>query len=114
MTDTSLQAKNAADSYSDIFAKVPLEYVVDVVEGIRNPTYVDAKNIPSSIDAGFVTVGNTYLGLGVTRKLDKDTPATNGAVLYQDTNNSTEDFECGVVPVLHRHSKMPSWNHSLK
>ena len=43
VADTSLQAKNAADSWSDIYAKVPLEYVVDVVEGIRNESYVDAK-----------------------------------------------------------------------
>jgi len=111
--DTSLQIKNAADSYSDIFAKLPLEYVVDVVEGIRNESYVDAKNIPSVLDAGFVTIGDTYRGTGVVRKRDYETKAENGAILYQDTNNSTEDFECGIVPVLHRHSKMPSWNHSL-
>ncbi len=111
--DMSLQVKNAADSWSDIFAKVPIDYVVDVVEGIRNESYVDAKNIPAILDAGFVSIGDTYRGLGVTRKLDTEIPATNGAILYQDTNNSTEDFECGVVPVLHRYSKMPSWNHSL-
>ena len=52
VADTSLQAKNAADSWSDIYAKVPLEYVVDVVEGIRNESYVDAKNIPAVLDAG--------------------------------------------------------------
>lgn len=111
--DTSLQAKNAADSWSDIYAKVPLDYVVDVVEGIRNESYVDAKNIPAVLDAGFVTIGDTYRGLSVVRKRDTEAPATGGAILYQDTNNSTEDFECGVVPVLHRYSKMPSWNHSL-
>lgn len=113
VTDTSLQAKNAADSWSDIYAKVPLDYVVDVVEGIRNESYVDAKNIPAVLDAGFVTIGDTYRGLSVARKRDTETMATGGAILYQDTNNSTEDFECGVVPVLHRYSKMPSWNHSL-
>ncbi len=113
VADTSLQAKNAADSWSDIYAKVPLEYVVDVVEGIRNESYVDAKNIPAVLDAGFVSIGDTYKGLGVVRRLDTDTPSSNGAVLYKDTNNSTEDFDCGVVPVLHRHSRMPSWNHSL-
>lgn len=113
VTDTSLQAKNAADSWSDIYAKVPLDYVVDVVEGIRNESYVDAKNIPAVLDAGFVTIGDTYRGLSVARKRDTESMATGGAILYQDTNNSTEDFECGVVPVLHRYSKMPSWNHSL-
>lgn len=111
--DKSLQALDAGDAWSSYYAKLPLDYVVDVVEGIRNESYVDAKNIPAVLDGGFIAIGDTYRGLGCVRKRDLNTPAVNGAILYQDTNNSTEDFECGVVPMLHRHSKMPSWNHSL-
>ncbi len=112
--DLTLQTKNAADSWSDIFAKLPLEYVIDVVEATPNESYVAEKNIPAVLDAGFVTVGGIYLGQGVTRKRDTKTVAANGAVLYQDTNNSSEDFECNVVPVIHRHSGVPSWNPSLQ
>lgn len=37
-----------------------------------------------------------------------------GTYIYQDTNNSTDDFERGVVPVMRRNeAKMPSWNHTL-
>lgn len=111
--DTSLQTKNAADSWSSIYAKVPLEYVVDAVEGIRNDTYVVAKNIPALLDVGFVTANGSYLGVGVTRKRNYDAPASNGAILYQDTNDSAADFESNVIPMLHRHSSMPSWNPSL-
>lgn len=111
--DTNLQTKDASDSWSSIYAKLPLEYVVDVVEGIRNESYVVAKNIPAVLDAGFVTIGDTYRGLGVVRKLSSEIPANNSAILYQDTNNSTEDFDCGIVPKLHRYSKMPVWNHTL-
>lgn len=113
VTDKSLQAVNLADSWAGISAKVPVEYIVDAVECIRNPSYVDAKNIPAVADAGFASVGATYQGKGITRKLS-DKQGANGAILYVDGNNTTEDFESGVVPVLHRHSKMVPWNHSLK
>jgi hypothetical protein len=34
--------------------------------------------------------------------------------LFQDTNNSSDDFELCVVPQLRRYgTKMPSWNHTL-
>jgi hypothetical protein len=87
--------------------------VVDAVEGIRNSSYADAKNIPAVLDAGFVTVGGTYLSQSVVRKVETLNGA-NGAILYEDTNNSSDDFECGLTPKLHRYSKMPSWNHTLQ
>lgn len=112
VNDKSLQAKNGANPYGSTQAKVPVAWVVDAVENIRNATYVDAKNIPAVLDAGFATMGGIYLGKGITRKVAGTGP--NGAVYYQDTNNTTDDFEVDVVPVLHRTSKMPAWNHSLK
>jgi hypothetical protein len=113
VNDTSLQAYDASDSWSDLYAKVPVRYVVDAVEGIRNSSYADAKNIPAVLDAGFVTVGGTYLSQSVVRKVETLNGA-NGAILYEDTNNSSDDFECGLTPKLHRYSKMPSWNHTLQ
>lgn len=111
--DTSLQTKNAGDSWSDIFAKVPVEYVVDVVEGARNSTYIDAKNIPAFLDAGIFYVDGIYINKGVTRRLDTSVTTPAGAIFYQDTNNSSDDFEMIVDPVLHRHSRRPAWSHSL-
>ena len=117
--DSSLRTPNQADPYSSVYAKVPVHYIVDAVEAIRNESYVDAKNLPAVADAGFCTMNGSYLGIGITRKLVTDANGNpivgeNGAVSYQDTNNTTDDFESGVVPVLHRHSKMPAWNHTLK
>lgn len=99
----------------DLKAKIPLQYVLDAVECINNETYADAKRIPAAIDAGMTWVGSTYCGLGVVRKLMIENGDTlkreNGALIFQDTNNSTDDFERGVVPVLHRyHTGVPSWN----
>ena len=118
IADKSLQTANQADPYSSVYAKVPVHYIEDAVEAIRNESYVDAKNLPAVADAGFCTMGGAYLNVGVTRKLVTDANGApvvgpNGGLSYQDTNNTTDDFVSGVVPVLHRHSKMPAWNHTL-
>lgn len=99
----------------DIKAKIPLQYVLDAVECINNETFVNAKRIPAVIDAGMTWVGSSYCGLGVVRKVVTENGDTirrnNGAIILQDTNNSTDDFERGVTPMLHRyHTGVPSWN----
>jgi len=39
----------------------------------------------------------------------------DGTPILQDTNNSTDDFDRGVKPMLRRYgAKMPSWNHTLQ
>ena len=100
---------------SAIKAKIPISYVLDAVECINNESYADAKRIPAVLDAGITWVGKTYCGLGVARKVMVENGDTlrrdNGALIFQDTNNSTDDFERGVVPVLHRYNTgVPSWN----
>ena len=112
VNNLNLQATNAASSWASPMAKVPVGYIVDAVECIRNETYVDAKNIPAVADAGFATMGGAYLGQSITRRVAGN--GANGAILYEDNNNTTEDFESGVIPMLHRHSSMPAWNHTLK
>ncbi len=100
------------------YAKIPINYVLDAVEAIDNESMVNAKRVPAVLDAGLTYVGSTYCGLGVSRKPSTDEDGEflkreNGALIFQDTNNSTDDFERGVVPQLRRYdTKMPSWNHS--
>lgn len=100
------------------YAKVPVKYVLDAVEAVDNESMVNAKRVRAVLDAGFTYVGATYCGLGVARKplMDKNNEflkRENGALIFQDTNNSTDDFERGVVPMLRRYgTKMPAWNHT--
>lgn len=117
MKTTDLNKPNSQTYY----AKIPIEYILDAVEAINNESMMNAKRIPGVIDAGITWVGETYCGLGVTRKLSTDEAGNpivreeTGTYMYQDTNNSTDDFERGVVPVLRRNgAKMPSWNHTLQ
>lgn len=113
VNDLSLQAKDLSNKRNTIYAKIPVEYVLDGVEAVDNETKINAKRMPSFIDAGITYVGNTYIGRGVARKKVGQRP--DGTPLLQDTNNSTNDFDRGVTPMLRRYgAKMPAWNHSLK
>lgn len=113
VADTSLQAKDASSKQAKVYAKVPVRYVLDAVEAADNENALNMKRLPSMLDIGMTWVGGTYNSLGIVRK--KIGERADGTPILQDTNNSTNDFEHGVVPVLRRYnSKMPAWNHTLK
>ena len=121
VNDASMKTTDLSKPNSDTYyAKIPVKYVLDAVECIDNESKVNAKRMPAVLDAGITYVGATYCGLGVARKLSLDENGEpirreNGALIFQDTNNSTDDFERGVVPMLRRYDvKMPSWNHTLR
>ncbi|MCR5312321.1 MAG: DUF4876 domain-containing protein [Bacteroidaceae bacterium] len=112
--DMSLQNYEEGEE-DDVKACIPIHYVLDAVECGDNESKVDAKRVPAVLDAGITWVGATYCGLGVSRRLliqNGDTlRRDDGALIFQDTNNSTSDFVRGVVPVLHRYDTgVPSWN----
>ena len=113
VNNPALQAKDQSSSSKKLYAKIPIEYVLDGVEAVDDETKVNTKRMPGVLDAGITTVGATYNSLGVARKKIGENP--DGTPVLQDTNNSTEDFERGVVPIFRRYNaKMPSWNHTLK
>ena len=76
--------------------KVPNSFVIDAVDLIQNKTTSVTKLFPPSLDAGFATVEGTYVGKSVIRKVKSD---EGGVVVYQDTNNSTADFEVNDAPL---------------
>ncbi len=76
--------------------QVPLSYVIDAVDLIQNATVTNTKRFPPTLDAGFATVSGTYLSASVIRKLKT---VFDGITIYQDTNNSTEDFEINNAPL---------------
>ena len=120
VNDPNMQTRDLSTTKATLYAKIPIRYVLDAVEAIDNESKTSSKRLPGVLDAGITWVGATYNGLGVCRKLsvnDNGEPLQreNGAYIYQDTNNSTDDFERGVVPVLRRNNAgMPEWNHTLK
>ncbi len=113
VNNPALQTKDRSSSSKKLYAKIPIEYVLDGVEAVDDETKVNAKRMPGVLDAGITTVGASYNSLGIARKKMGENP--DGTPVLQDTNNSTEDFERGVVPMFRRYNaKMPSWNHTLK
>ena len=71
------------------------EWIIDGVDCSNGPT-IGNKRFPVSVDAGFAyTVGaNSFQG--VRRKIEQVLPT--GRIIYQDTNNSSVDFEMNVTP----------------
>ncbi|MBQ8672882.1 MAG: DUF4876 domain-containing protein [Bacteroides sp.] len=122
----SLQAKDLGSLYT-VYCKIPIRYFIDAVEAIDNESMAAAKRVPATIDAGMTWVGETYCGKGVTRKRATDENGNyimldNGSFSYQDTNNSTDDFDRGVIPMFRRYndednnaaSGIPSWNPTIQ
>ncbi|MDR0295304.1 MAG: DUF4876 domain-containing protein [Prevotellaceae bacterium] len=71
------------------------EWIIDGVECSNGPTITE-KRLPVSVDAGFTYVNTgSYSGRAVRRKVEQVLP---NRIVYQDTNNSSEDFEINVIP----------------
>ena len=125
--DPNLHTPDLSISSPTLYAKVPVRYIIDGVEAIDNEAMAAAKRCPATIDAGMTWVGDTYIGKSVVRKRATDENGNfvmldNGSFSYQDTNNSTDDFDRGFTPMFRRYndednnadSGMPSWNHTLQ
>lgn len=89
--------------------KIPISDVIDAVEAFNTMNDINLKRLPISLDGGGVSVGATYNGKSVSRKIQE--VKENGRVIYFDTNNSTEDFQLNDTPVIRRNgAKAPAWN----
>ncbi len=94
------------------YAKIPADWVWDGVELLTNMNSLHMKRIPGFVDAGGTSVEATYCGKTVSRKVIGRN--ANGTPIYQDTNNSTEDFQVNDHPTLRRNGELvPSWSPSL-
>ena len=107
--ENTLYATN--DKYqSDLTARIPADWVLDAVEGITNMDQLDWKRIPSYMDAGITSTGATYATTALCRKVVST--REDGTPIYQDTNNSTNDFEPQTELMLRRHNeKAPAWSN---
>lgn len=68
---------------------VPWEWVIDGVENVRIDDSGVYKRLVNSIDLGYIQFRGGYEGVSIRRKVKE---VVDGRVVYQDTNNSTEDF----------------------
>jgi hypothetical protein len=82
--------------FSDYFAKINVNDVVDGIDMMYNAETSAFKRLPEKIDAGFNFIeGETYTSKSVRRKVAKE---IDGRRILLDTNNSTNDFEVIDLP----------------
>lgn len=73
-------------------AGIPVEWVVDAVEVFSGTSSSNAKRLPPSLDAGAVTLSDSFLGHTLHRLVDENQSAVAGYEVLMDTNNSSVDF----------------------
>ena len=72
------------------------DYVTDAVEIVRPEQDKRYKRLHNELDAGYTYLeSGTYCGKSIRRKVKM---IVDGRVIYQDTNNSTEDFLHDLTP----------------
>ena len=88
------------DSHNSIVA-VPPDWIVDAVEVFNGSTSANVKRLAPSLDAGYVTLSDTYLGHTLFRRTDETLSASAGYEVLSDTNNSSVDFYERETQSLH-------------
>ena len=79
--------------------------VLDGVNWVQNST--KDPYLPENIDAGKTYVSGTFVKESIVRK--EEGTSSEGNPIYQDTNNSTNDFTVAKDPSIRRNSKKASW-----
>ena len=82
--------------------KIPWEWITDGVEVYNGAATSNYKRLPDDTDAGFVTLSRSFMGHTLHRRLDETASEAAGYEIYQDTNNSSNDFYEREVQSLHR------------
>lgn len=86
---------------TEICVKIPWSWIIDGVEVYNGSSSNNAKRLNDEVDAGFVYLSASFLGHTLHRRLDEAASAAAGFEIYQDTNNSSNDFYEREVQSLH-------------
>ena len=89
-------------SSSDRVIAVPKDWVVDGMEVFNGGSSDNRKRLSPAVDAGFVTLSETFKGRTLMRKVDEVASKERGYEILQDTNNSSSDFYESEKQSLHR------------
>ena len=85
----------------DKVVKVPFEWVLDAVEVFDGRSSANQKRLVPSLDAGYVTQSDVFLGHSLIRAVDQQASADAGYEILADTNNSLNDFYESEKQSLH-------------
>ena len=85
----------------DRVVKVPFDWVLDAVEVFDGRSSANQKRLVPSLDAGYVTQSDVFLGHSLMRSVDEQASAVAGYEILADTNNSLNDFYESEKQSLH-------------
>ena len=88
-------------SVVDNVVKVPYEWVLDALEVFDGSSANNQKRLAASVDAGYATLSETFLGHTMMRRVDEEASANAGYEILADTNNSLNDFYESPKQSLH-------------
>ena len=80
---------------------IPEDWVEDAVEVFNGASAGNNKRFPPTLDAGYITLENSYLGHSLHRQTDEKASAEAGYEVLMDTNNSSKDFYERKTSSLH-------------
>ncbi len=93
--------------------EIPISEVIDAVQSVGDEAGMNLLGLPTALDAGGIWCSGTYVGESIARKI-KET-REDGTIVYQDSNNTSNDFEVKTDPQVRRNgAKVPSWNTWIK
>ena len=102
-----ITATNA--DYNGVGREVLISDVIDAVQTVSDETGMNVLGLPKVLDAGAIWCSGQYVGESIARKIKETRP--DGTKVYQDSNNTTNDFEVKKDPQVRRYdAKVPSWN----
>jgi len=78
--------------------KIPKEWVLDGIEIYRGDPFY--KRFPATVETGRAVGPVQYSGISLVRKINETLTAEYGFTVYQDTNNSEEDWIEVEAPTL--------------
>ena len=91
-----VQKESAGGSNERWYCKIANDMVLDAVEVVSDEAHATYKRLPIVLDAGYTFVpSGPKSGKCIRRKIKY---VVEGRTVYQDTNNSTEDFDKDVDP----------------
>ena len=87
---------------SSIYVSViPFDWVVDGVEVFNGSSSGNRKRLPASVDAGYITLSETFKGRTLMRHVDQKASAASGYEILEDSNNSSNDLYERETQSLH-------------
>ena len=76
--------------------KIPVDCIIDGADFVNNMESARWKRLPDVVDIGFGYIPNddgSMTNFSQRRKVDAEASAKAGRTIFQDTNNTTNDFE---------------------